>query len=110
MCSKLRCVVIRSRTRIVFLEAEGRLCERVDHKNDQDDREEDAVDVDVGKRWWRRLVAGRALPFEIYEVPLGRTVYTRAPSNTSLLLMSSFLKIASAHLLPKCTAQVRSGR
>ena len=50
MCFKLRCVVMRSRTRIVFLEAEGRLCERVDHKNDQDDGEEDAVDIDVGER------------------------------------------------------------
>ena len=71
---------------------------------DRDDGEEDAVDVDVGKRRRRSLVAGRALPFEIYEVPLGRTVYTRAPFNTSLLLKSSLLKIASAHLLPRCTA------
>ena len=31
-------------------------------------------------------------------------VYTRAPSNTPLLLKSSLLKIASAHLLPRCTA------
>ena len=32
------------------LAAEGRLCERVDDKYDRDDREEDAVDIDVGKR------------------------------------------------------------
>ena len=32
------------------LETEGPLCERVDHKNDQDDGEEDAVDIDVGER------------------------------------------------------------
>ena len=47
MCSKLRCVVTRRRTRIVFLETEGPLRQRVDDKNDRDDHEEDAVDVDV---------------------------------------------------------------
>ena len=35
---------------IVFLETEGPLRKRVDDKYDSDEREEDAVDVDVGKR------------------------------------------------------------
>ena len=50
----------------MFTETEGQLRERVDDENDRDDGEEDAVDVDVGKRW-QSLVAGRAVSFEIYE-------------------------------------------
>ena len=42
-------------------ETEGRLRERVDHENDHDDSEEDAVDVDVWER--RPLVLIRALSF-----------------------------------------------
>ena len=71
MCFKLRCVVMRSRTRIVFLETEGPLCERVDHEYNRHDREEDAVDVYFGKRW-RRLVAGPALSSQFYALSLGK--------------------------------------
>ena len=45
----------------MFTETEGQLRERVDDKNNRDDSEDYAVDVDVGERLRRSLVARRAL-------------------------------------------------
>ena len=47
----------------LFTETEGQLRERVDDEHDRDDSEDYAVDVDSGERWWRSLVASRALSF-----------------------------------------------
>ena len=49
----------------LFTETEGQLRKRVDDKDDRDDSEDYAVDVDAGKRWRRSLVARRALSFRV---------------------------------------------
>ena len=43
------------------------LLQHLHDEDDRDDRKEDSVDVDVGKRWRRILVAGRSLSFRVTE-------------------------------------------